>query len=274
MKKFFALVCLSLLLALPTFCSKKQDPPPDPAVVSSEAEHAAVGVISLPQKDGTYASICSGSEVGYDGDGNGIFLTARHCVYDDETGRFYTPEVVSFNADEGGPYYTTELYAIGANVDLAVLKVHNAAKVPTEILEDEHALNAGDPIENISYPLDMGKLEFHGSFVASAFPHWTRFFSDYPQWSSSMPVDITIAHGSSGSPIFDSKTHCVIGVLVGTTGEGRLNVAEPISLYMSMMQNFDKNSVDAFLKAHPIQQQFQTPPDNGDKAPVPIVPKA
>ncbi len=270
MKKFLAAAFLSLVLALPMVC-KKQAPVTDPAVVSSEVEHAAVGVISIPASDGSYAAICSGSEVGRDSDGNGVFLTARHCVYNDDTGRFYTPEVVSFSADEGGPYYTTELYAIGANVDLAVLKVHNAGNISTEVLEDEHSLKAGDPIENVSYPLDMGKLEFHGSFIAPIFPHWTRIFEDYPQWSSSMPVDITIAHGSSGSPVFDSKTRCVIGVLVGTTGEGRLNVVEPISLYTNMMVNYEQNSVAAFLKAHPIQQRFHVPPNNGDSVPPPKV---
>jgi S1-C subfamily serine protease len=284
MKKLFASIFLSLLLAVPMVC-KKKDPVPEPTVVSYAVERAAVGAIFIPNPnlangDGIYAQICSGSEVGYDSDGNGLFLTAKHCVWEDAnpeqgtSAQFIQGEVVSFADNSAGPYYQTELYAISATDDLAVLKVFNAGTVPTEVLEDEHVLKAGDPIENVSYPLDMGKLEFHGGFVAPRFPHWTRTFSDYPQWINSMPVDITIAHGSSGSPIFDSTTHCVIGVLVGTTGEGRLNVAEPISLYFGLMQNLDKNSVDAFLKAHPLQQRFRMPSDNGDKVPPPIVPKS
>jgi S1-C subfamily serine protease len=267
MKRFLAALFLFVLLVLPTVAKKKDPPPVSDRVVSIERERAGVGAILIPNPnpsngDGMFAQICSGSEIGYDSDGNGLFLTARHCVYDEENGTFMHPEVVSFNPTAGGPYYTTELYAISQDEDLALLKVHNAANVPIEVLGDENELKVGDPIENVSYPLDMGKLEFHGTFIAPVFPHWTRLFADYPQWRFSMPVDITIAHGSSGSSIFDSKTGAIIGVLVGTTGEGRLNIAEPISRYWVLVNNLDKNSVDAFLKSHPPVSRFQTPPDD------------
>jgi S1-C subfamily serine protease len=196
--------------------------------------------------------ICSGSEIGQDSDGNGIFLTARHCVWNKDQNKFYLGEEVSFSSDEKGPYYSTELYAISQTDDLALLKVISAAKsgVPTEVLQDEHSLKAADPVENISYPYGLGKLEFHGRFVASLFPNVTPIVGAFPEWQYSMPVDITIAPGSSGSPLFDSSTHCVIGVMVGSTNAGTLMIAEPISRLLDLVTNLDANSPAAFMKAH------------------------
>lgn len=260
MKKFFAVLCLSLLLVVPTF-SKKQDPVVPQPVVSYQVERAAVGAISIPNPsqdngDGLYAEICSGSMIGTTNNGaDGLFLTARHCVWDDDeendgaNPHFIPGEVVSFGDNLAGPYYQTDLYAISVDDDLAVLRVINAGGLPTEVFEDEHSLNPGDPVENISFPLDMGKLEFHGQFVAPVFPHFSRSFRGYPQWANTMPVDITIGHGSSGSPLFDSKTHCVIGVMVGTTGEGRLMVVEPASRFLSMVSDLNKNSVSNWIKS-------------------------
>lgn len=268
MKKLLAVLVVSVFLAVPVFSKKKDQPVQTP--VSYETERAAVGAISIPNPDfsngdGTYAEICSGAEIGRDSSGNGLFLTAKHCVWEDgdpeqgTVGHFMQGEVVSFGDNLAGPYYQTELYAISADDDLAMLKVINGGNLPTEVIEDEHALQAGDAVENVSYPLDMGKLEFHGSFVAPLFPHFSRMLRDYPQWINSMPVDITIGHGSSGSPLFDSKTHCLIGVMVGSVGEGRLMIAEPSSLVLSMVTDLDKNSVSNWIKNHLPKDQVRLP---------------
>ncbi len=261
MKRILALVAALILSFTPLYANTVVSP------ASREVEHSAVGAIFMTAPGSDRRFICSGSEIGSDSDGNGIFLTARHCVWNSDNNVFYPNEEVSFSDDEKGPFYSTKLYAISQTDDLALLKVINAGNMPTEVLEDEHALKAGDPVENISFPYGMGKLEFHGNFVSSIFPNFPKeFLEGVPQWRYTMPVDITIEPGSSGSPLFDSKTHCVIGVMVGLFNPGALTIAEPVSRLLDMMTNLDENSPEAFVKAHPVDEapKAQDPADNTD----------
>ncbi len=252
-----------------------------------EVERAAVGAISIPNPnpangDGTYAEICSGSLIGYDDAGNGLFLTARHCVWDDDAENedgpnphFILNEVVSFQGNLKGPYYQTELAEISSIDDIALLEVINlgwaSQPIIPEVLEDEHSLSAGDPVENVSFPLDMGKLEFHGKFVASVFPHFSRSLQNYPQWARTMPVDITIGHGSSGSPLFDSKTHELIGVMVGTSGDGDLMIAEPTSAVLSMLADLH-SFPQVWVQAHLPQIRFRVAPKDREHERSPFIP--
>lgn len=265
MKRILVLVA-SLIFAFSPLFAKSNAVVPQAPIVSSEIEHSAVGAIFMNDGSGR-RFICSGSEIGSDSDGNGIFLTARHCVWNENFNKFYPNEEVSFSDDEKGPFYTTSIYAISQTEDIALLKVINAAKsgVPSEVLEDEHALKAGDPVENMSYPYGMGKLEMHGNFIASVFPNFPdQFLAGVPEWLHSMPVDITIEPGSSGSPLFDSKTHRIIGVMVGLFNPGALTVAEPVSLLVDMYSHLDSNSLEAFVKAHPVEVPKVQNPDEDD----------
>jgi S1-C subfamily serine protease len=284
MRKFFAALLLSLLIALPVpLAAKHKQFDPFQGFGRHDVETAAVGAILIPNPnpangDGPYGAICSGAVIGSDTDGNALFLTARHCVWDADATidtpfgsapnpnpnpHFIQNEYVSFNANLSGPYYATEVYEVAANDDLALIKVLNAGRIIPEVLEDEHQLSPGDPIENVSIPLDMGKLEFHGRFVAPVFPHFSRFLSqDYPEWARTMPADITIANGSSGSPLFDSQTHELIGVVVGMMGESGLQVIEPESVVMSLLLDPVKNSVSNWIGAHlPKAQAVRVPKD-------------
>jgi S1-C subfamily serine protease len=263
MKRILALVA-ALILALTPLYAKPDVTEAKVPVVSREVEHSSVGAIFMTAPGEERRFICSGSEIGSDSEGNGIFLTARHCVWNSDSNVFYPNEEVSFSDDEKGPFYSTKLYAISQTDDLALLIVINAGGIPTQVLEDEHALKAGDPVENISFPYGMGKLEFHGNFVSSIFPNFPKAFLDgVPQWRYTMPVDITIEPGSSGSPLFDSKTHCVVGVMVGLFNPGALTIAEPVSRLLEMTAHLDENTPEAFIKAHPIQDpKVQDPTDN------------
>jgi S1-C subfamily serine protease len=51
--------------------------------------------------------------------------------------------------------------------------------------------------------------------------------SDY-LWNNVFPVDLTAAHGSSGSPVFDPAQRGVIGIVVGIIDE-HIQVATPAS---------------------------------------------
>jgi hypothetical protein len=262
-KKFLAFALAIAMAISPAFAKKPK---------SYNVEVEAVGAISIPNPnpangDGTYAEICSGSLIGYDSDGAGLFLTARHCVVnsgdpEEGTGASFIPnEVVSFNPNLNGPYYQAEPLFVAQNDDIAVLRVINADAVSVGLESDSdfRKLVAGDPVENVSFPLDMGKLEFHGSFVSPTFPHFSRSLLNYPEWKRTMPVDITIGHGSSGSPLFDSRTHKVIGVMVGTTGEGRLMIVEPLSVIEDVISHRAENSPVAFANSHFPKEQFRLP---------------
>jgi S1-C subfamily serine protease len=234
MRKFLlaALLALTLVAVRPVAAQ---------TVNISQDERAVTGTILVP--NGSHLEmICSGVETGYDSDGNGIFVTARHCVFNDEVNAFYKNEVVSFSDNGSGPYYATELYQVSNTDDLAVLKLKGAGARPVAQIGDESQLKPGDPVDNVSYPEFMGKLEFHGAFITPVWPHVPRdILYAFPQWAHVMPVDITIAPGSSGSPLFDSKTHAVIGIMVGSTNQGRLNIAIPISrlLFMYLTKDGD-----------------------------------
>lgn len=287
MKRLIALILALALAIAPAFAKKPKPYDPFSGFDPYEVEVASVGAISIPNPnlangDGPYAMICSGSLIGYDGDGNGLFLTARHCVWDEENGTGFIPnEVVSFRGNLKGPYYQTELAEVSQNDDLAVLRVINAESavhpIVGEVIESDsefEQLVAGSPIENVSFPLDLGKVEFHGNFVASEWPHYSRYLQDVPQWRRTMPTDITIGPGSSGSPLFDSRTHKLIGVMVGAfTSTGRLTIAEsPVAIF-DILNHPEKNTALAFAQANPPKEEsFHLPQRNRDAERHPFVP--
>ena len=198
--------------------------------------------------------ICSGTEIGHDG-ADGFFLTARHCVFDTETNRPTGTNWVSFSGNEHGPFYAVVPVAIASADDLAILRVVNGANIPeVGTIGDERALHSGDPIFNVSYPLGMGKLKFHGEFVHPNFEKvdermlsegWTE-----NAWTYAMPVNLTIAHGSSGSGVFSTSQYALIGVAVGGSGEGTFNIVIPATRVKYLLKHLSKNSADEFIKAH------------------------
>lgn len=245
MRKFLlaAMLALALAVARPAVAQTTQG-------AVSQDERAVTGTILVPNR-GRLEMICSGVETGYDSDGNGIFVTARHCVFDRDVNAFYKNEFVSFSDNGSGPYYQTQLYAVSNTDDLAVLKLVGAGSRPVAQIGNEADLVPGDPVDNVSYPEFMGKLEFHGAFVAPLWPHLPADIAvEFPEWRFAMPVDITIAPGSSGSPLFDAKTHSVIGIMVGSTNMGRLNIAIPISRLLAMYVNKD-GDIRTFILSHP-----------------------
>jgi len=108
---------------------------------------------------------CSGTEIGKTQDGNGIFLTARHCVADSQTNELNKNFTVSFSENEGGPYYGARPLALSLTDDLALLELKNGASIPEVKIKDERRLKTGEPIFNISFPLGAGKIEFNGEYL-------------------------------------------------------------------------------------------------------------
>jgi S1-C subfamily serine protease len=197
---------------------------------------------------------CSGTEIGHTADGDGIFLTARHCVADPETNELHKHMVLSFSDNEGGPFYDAVPIYISLDDDLALLAVRNGANIPEVRIRDSRRLLNGDPIFNVSFPKGTGKQEFHGQYMRSDFPYHPREFDNYPYWAHSMPVNMTIAHGSSGSGVFSKRERALIGVAVGTFEEGTYNIAEPSDRVIDFLNDLKDNTVDKFVAANPQQE--------------------
>ena len=195
---------------------------------------------------------CSGTEIGKTNDGGGIFLTARHCVANHETNALYEKLVVSFSANQGGPFYDATPVAISLTDDLALLYLKNGADIPEVKIKDERRLRSGASIFNVSFPLGTGKGVFHGEYMSPRFPFFpVDAKEEVPQWSYGMPMNLTIAHGSSGSGVFSNKERALIGVAVGTFNEGSYNIAIPSDRVLDFLFDLQDNTVEKFKYAFP-----------------------
>ena len=200
---------------------------------------------------------CSGTVIG-NSTTDALFLTARHCIVDESTNNINKDLWVTFAPNEAGPFYKAAPVLISQTEDLAVLVLENGQDLPAVDITTEEAVENGDPIFNVSYPLDSGKITFHGEFIAPVFAHFPEsLLKGYPQWKHTMPINMTIAHGSSGSGVFDKKSQSLIGVVVGTASEGTLNIAEPESLVVYLLNHSKENSPEAWTKAYPPREASQ-----------------
>lgn len=196
---------------------------------------------------------CSGTEIGHTADGGGLFLTARHCVADPYTSRVIKDLAVTFSDDEMGPFYRVFIVAISIDDDIALLQVVNGGDVPEIPVRDERSLKEGAPIFNVSYPLDAGKLVFHGEYMGPKYPHVSESLTDsIPMWTHAMPINISIAHGSSGGGLFSTKKKGLIGIAVGGSGESSFNIGIPSDRIIDFLNDLKDNTVEKFQVAHPV----------------------
>lgn len=242
MKKFLALLLLSAILGLGIHATYNRFKSFEP-----EARSASGSIFITKNGERTFA--CSGTEIGKTTDGGGVFLTARHCVASVDTNKIYDGITVSFSANEGGPYYDAQPVALSLSDDLALLYLRDGADIPEVKVKDERNLSGGSPIFNVSFPLGTGKILFHGEYIDSHFPVLPEEAEAYPQWSYAMPVNITVAPGSSGSGLFSQRQRALIGVTVGTFGEGGYNVAIPSDRVIDFLNDLRDNTVEKFKQA-------------------------
>ena len=213
---------------------------------------SASGAIFL-NHDGERQFICSGTEIGLTPDGGGIFLTARHCVANPETHAINKNLTVSFSDNQAGPYYDAEPIALSLTDDIALLYLRNGSSIPMVRISDERKLSPGDPIFNVSFPLGTGKYTFHGEFLSSVFK---VFIDGMPlEWLYALPMNLTIAPGSSGSGIFSQKQHALIAVAVGTTRNGGFNIAIPATRVLYLLHDLRDNTVEKYKQAFPEKEE-------------------
>jgi hypothetical protein len=188
-------------------------------------------------QEGKRRFICSGTLFAHALNGDGLFLTARHCVWQDgdpEEGTqpgLLGSEEVSFSDNEQGPFYTAVPYKISTTDDVAILRLVNGVGLPTVRFGDEGRLQPGDTLCNYTYALDFGKMPVELKAVSPVFNHFpASLLTNYPVWSHAMPVNGLAAPGSSGSGLFDPKQRSLVGIVVGGGPSlGSLVIAIPIS---------------------------------------------
>jgi S1-C subfamily serine protease len=252
MKKVIALLLLAALL----FGGYKQNAFAKFRSFEPEAKSAS-GAIFMNDGPGHHKFFCSGTEIGSTPDGGGIFLTARHCIANPNTNEIRENLSVSFSADQGGPFYDAAPIALSLSDDLALLYLRNGAGIPAVKIRDNRRLRGGDPIFNVSFPLGTGKQVFHGEYIGPRFLSlMDELAADYPQWDYAMPMNLTIAHGSSGSGVFSQKEHAMIGVAVGTFEEGSYNIAIPADRVLDFLNDLKDNTVQKFRYAFPEKKGF------------------
>jgi S1-C subfamily serine protease len=250
--KFILALVLSAILAIGGLRASE-------AILTKSFEHRATiasGAIFLPDQERRFH--CSGTEIGHTAYGDGVFLTARHCVADYNTYEINRHMQVSFSDDQGGPFYDAKPIYISLNDDLALLLIRDGANIPEVRVRDNRRLRNGDPIFNVSFPLSTGKQKFHGEYMRSEFPSLPEWMlKTYSMWLGSMPMNMTIAHGSSGSGVFSNRQRGLIGVAVGTFEEGSFNIAIPGSHILDFLNDLPDNTVEKFAAAHPAKEQSE-----------------
>lgn len=207
---------------------------------------AAAGAVFLNMA-GSWRFVCSGTTIGSTRDGDALFLTARHCVYAEaEEPSFDGPghpaglmgeEKVSFSANEAGPFYQAVPFKVSATDDVAILRLVNGAGLPAVRLGTEARLQSGDILTNYTFALNLGRMSLTLKAVSPVFAHLSAEVLAIPTWRYSMPIDGTVAPGSSGSGLFDPRQRALVGVVVGTVQFGGLNIAIPISRVWSLLSD-------------------------------------
>jgi S1-C subfamily serine protease len=192
--------------------------------------NAATGAL-YGEKNGIKDFYCSGEA--FEKKGNAyLFVTAGHCVDDDDSW-FFPSKItfyVSFSEDEAGPFYEAIILKRSVVDDIVILKIPAGSAVEAVPLGDENKLFAGDPVFNCTFIFDSGRLNIFGQFIAARFPHLPIHFEKFTRWHHAMPVNILVAPGSSGSPLFDEKQQAVIGMVVGYVPEAPTYcIAIPVS---------------------------------------------
>lgn len=146
--------------------------------------------------------------------GGYLFATAGHCAKNEDGSTDFSVKKVTFSEDESEPFYPAVVIGRSETDDVAVYFIETKINIDLLPVASEKDSEPGANIIDPSYILDSGKLVYHGRLVRSYFPHKSPL-DDNPEWKNDMPVNLTAAPGSSGSPIIDTDRGVIIGILVG-----------------------------------------------------------
>lgn len=143
---------------------------------------------------------CTGFHIG-----GGRIVTAGHCI-DGLSG--YT---VIFSDDTSAKGRLIMFSDARMADDMAVIKISAFENMETDALYCREAPAVGTAIRITGYPGGYGLSTVWG-LVAGA----SRAYDG--AWRDAIPVNVSVAPGFSGAPVYDHVTGKVIGILVGALG--------------------------------------------------------
>jgi S1-C subfamily serine protease/pSer/pThr/pTyr-binding forkhead associated (FHA) protein len=186
----------------------------------AEQNTKAVAFIVVQQGD----RIEGGSGFGVTKDG--LIVTNRHVVQD--TGE-PAPTRIAVQFHGTKRWLPARLIKVSSSDDLAFLKVEGSGSYPTVVgISPSSGVRPGAPIAIVGYPLGNETAGMGGSIDTLT----ARATLTAGIVSKSVPdilqVDAYVAHGSSGSPVFDQRG-MVVGVVYGgpTEAAGRIVYSVP-----------------------------------------------
>jgi S1-C subfamily serine protease len=159
---------------------------------------------------------------GFIAEGSGVVVTADHVIFDEQKNRVHRdlfcgwptyPEPLWFRL------HITKRFKQGANGrDIALLRIATDNRMRAfPYLEIGNDFEVGDPILIIGFP-----------FVFDKIYHWPLFrrgiiaSTGYKyQNSPVMVLDLPAVEGYSGSPVFNLRTHKVVGIIRGGSAAKR-----------------------------------------------------
>lgn len=166
----------------------------DPAPVEVKPLSSVVQIIT---KTG---GSCTGFHIG-----GGRIVTAGHCI-DGISG--YT---IIFS-DDTSVKGTLIMFSDARQADdMAIIKISNFANVDTDTLYCREAPAVGSGIHITGYPGYYGLATVWGLVAGSS-------HSYDGAWRDAIPVNVSVAPGFSGAPVYDNETGKVVGILVGALG--------------------------------------------------------
>jgi serine protease Do len=177
------------------------------------------GVVNLSTKnEGTSKSLGSGFLITSDG----LLVTNHHVIERAQT-------IICRLAD--GRSFEGRVVGRDAETDIALLRLKDAADLPTVTLGDSDELDVGDWIVAIGNPFGLDSSVTHGLISARERVIGVGPFDDFIQ------IDALINPGNSGGPLFDMRGH-VVGVTSAIMNQGQgVGFAVPINLVKDLLPN-------------------------------------
>jgi hypothetical protein len=158
-------------------------------------------------------------------------------------------------------YDSVDVLDIDKRKDIALIKI-KAVDLPFLLVGKSSTVDIGDPVFSLSTPLGVLQNTLSDGIVSGI-----RAGDGYRYFQVTAPI----SHGSSGSPIFNSKGE-VIGIAAMTISEGQnLNFAIPIDYAKGMLASQSQpRTLAAIYEPEPEPDKKQ--PDPAEKATVTVVP--
>jgi S1-C subfamily serine protease len=157
---------------------------------------------------------------------DGLIVTNRHVVQDANES---APTRIAVQFHGTGKWLPAHLLKVSTTDDLAFLKIDGPGAFPTVVgISRSGGVRPGAPIAIIGYPLGNETAGMGGSIDTLRASATVTVGVVSKSLQGILQVDAYVAHGSSGSPVFDQRG-LVVGVVYGgpTEAAGRIVYSVP-----------------------------------------------